>query len=88
MRVTFFSLLLRTLLSFLPTETAGKRGTKQNIIYEDKAPLRFGPSVIDENALSVSRESCRGSDQAKVSQAVAVAVSEELPVTPADLLNR
>lgn len=80
-------LLLRTLLSFMPRETAEKGGTKEKI-KEDIVPSRFCPSVVYKNVFSERRESCRGSDQAKVSQAVAVAVSKELPVMPADLLNR
>lgn len=87
MSVQDFFFLLRTLLSFMPRETAEKRGTKEKI-KEDIVPFRFCPSVVYKNVFSERRESCRGSDQAKVSQAVAVAVSKELPVMPADLLNR
>lgn len=71
----------------MPRETAEKMGTKEKI-KQDIAPHRFCPSVVYENVFSASRESHRGSDQAKVSQALAVAVSKELSVMPADLLNR
>lgn len=71
----------------MPRETAEKKGNQREN-KEDIAPLHFCPSIIYEKAFSESRESCRSSDQAKVSQAVAVAVSKELPVMPADLLNQ
>lgn len=70
----------------MPRETAEKSGTKEKI-KENLARFCFCPSVAYESVFSESTESCRGSDQAKVSQAVAVAVSKELPVMPADLWN-